>query len=374
MNFDNRATILIVDDNPQNLKFLGNILRENSYVPVVAQNGSQALEFIHREKPDLILLDIMMPGMDGYEVCKKLKEDKGSKDIPVIFLTAKTETKDLVLAFEVGGVDYVTKPFNSIELLVRVKCQLDLKKAEEELLKSTKLETVGILSAGIAHDFNNLLTVIVGNLGMAKGSLNDPGSQLETFLENAEIASNQATELVRKFLTISKGGWIKRTKVTLAGILKDTMDSSPQIRAIPCTISLPKDLKPLFGDGRQLRQVIANLLVNAHEATSDIKEDKKISISAENIILENDNHWKLSEGEYVKVSVIDNGKGIPPDLLGKIFDPYFSTKERGIQKGMGMGLAVCYAIVRRHGGHLAVTSSLQKGTTVDFYIPVYNER
>jgi signal transduction histidine kinase len=374
MNLENKATILIVDDNPQNLKVLGNILRENGYVPVVAQNGFQALEFVHREKPDLILLDIMMPEMDGYEVCKKLKEDKDSKDIPVIFLTAKTETKDLVLAFEVGGVDYITKPFNSIELLVRVKCQLGLKKAEEELLKSKKLETVGILSAGIAHDFNNLLTVIVSNLEMAKISLNEPGSQPEIFVENAEIASNQATELVRKFLTISKGGWIKRTKVTLPGVLKDTMASSPQIKEIPCIISLPEDLKPLFGDQRQLRQVIVNLLLNAHEATPGIKEDKKISISAENIILDKDNQWKLSEGEYVKVSIIDNGKGIPPDLLGKIIDPYFSTKERGIQKGMGMGLAVSYAIVRRHGGHLAVTSSTQKGTTVDFYIPVYNER
>jgi hypothetical protein len=104
---------------------------------------------------------------------------------------------------------------------------------------------------------------------------------------------------------------------------------------------------------------------------SDMKEDKKISILAQDIILDKENQWKLREREYVKISVQDNGKGIPEDLLGKIIDPYFSTKERGVQKGMGMGLAVCYAIVRRHGGHLAVTSSLQKGTTVDFYIPVY---
>ncbi|NIN33602.1 MAG: response regulator, partial [Gammaproteobacteria bacterium] len=167
MNLENKAIILIVDDNPQNLKVLGNILREDGYVPVVAQNGPQALEFVQREKPDLILLDIMMPEMDGYEVCKKLKKDKDAKDIPVIFLTAKTETKDLLLAFEVGGVDYVTKPFNSVELLLRVKTHIDLKKAEAELLKSVKLETVGILSAGIAHDFNNLLSVIMGNLSMA---------------------------------------------------------------------------------------------------------------------------------------------------------------------------------------------------------------
>jgi signal transduction histidine kinase len=250
----------------------------------------------------------------------------------------------------------------------------DRQQAEAELLKSTKLETVGILSSGIAHDFNNLLAIIVGNLGLIKDSLNDPGSQPEIFLETAEKASDQAVELVEKFLTISEGGWIKRTRVTLPGILEDTMASSTKIKQIPCVISLPEDLKPLFGDERQLRQVMVNLLLNAHEATSDMNENKRISISAENIILHNDNQWKLSGGEYVKISVIDNGKGIPQDLLGKISDPYFSTKERGVQKGMGMGLAVCNAIVRRHGGHLAVTSNLQKGTTVDFYIPVYNEK
>jgi signal transduction histidine kinase len=249
----------------------------------------------------------------------------------------------------------------------------DRQQAEAELLKSTKLETVGILSAGIAHDFNNLLTIIVGSLGMIRESLNVPGSQPETFLEKAEKASNQATELVEKFLTISEGGWIKRTRVTVPDVLNNTMNSSLQIKKIPCSISLPEDLKPLFGDERQLRQVMTNLLLNAHESTSDMNKDKKISISAENISLGHDNQWKLSEGEYVKVSVIDNGKGIPRDLLGKIFDPYFSTKERGIQKGMGMGLAVCNAIVRRHGGHLVVTSNLQKGTTVDFYIPVYKK-
>lgn len=250
----------------------------------------------------------------------------------------------------------------------------DRQQAEAELLKSTKLETVGILSAGIAHDFNNLLAIIVGCLGMIRESLYVPGSQPETYLENAENASSQAAELVEKFLTISEGGWIKRTRVTLADVLKDTMASSPQLKGIPCSISLPEDLKPLLGDERQLRQVMVNLLLNAHEATSDMSENKKISVSAENTILGHNNQWKLNEGEYVKISVIDNGKGIPPDLLGKIIDPYFSTKQRGIQKGMGMGLAVSYAIVRRHGGHLAVTSSLQKGTTVDFYIPVYKER
>ncbi|MCP5109061.1 MAG: response regulator [bacterium] len=374
MNSENKITILIVDDNPQNLKVLGNILRGNGYVPVAAQNGFQALKFLQQEKPDLILLDIMMPEMDGYGVCEKLKKDERSKDIPVIFLTAKTEPEDLVRAFEAGGVDYVTKPFNSIELLVRVKSQLDLKKAEAELLKSEKLEMVGILSGGIAHDFNNLLAVIMGNLGLAKDSLQDPNPEALRFVERTEQSLNHAAELVKKFLTISEGGWIERTRANLPGILKDAVASVPQLKETPCTVSLPGALKPVYGDERQLRQVMVNLLLNSHDATSDMNKDKRISISAENITLPGDNQWSLPAGEYVKVSVIDNGKGIPEGVSDKIFDPYFSTKQRGNQKGMGMGLAVSYAVVQRHRGHLAVTSNPQEGTTVDLYLPATPRR
>lgn len=126
-NNHNQQLILIVDDNAQNLQFLGNILAEKGYEIGVAQGGLQALNFIASRQPDLILLDIMMPEMDGYEVCKKLKERQYTRHIPVIFLTAKTESEDIVKGFEAGGVDYVTKPFKSAELLARVKTHLEMK-------------------------------------------------------------------------------------------------------------------------------------------------------------------------------------------------------------------------------------------------------
>ncbi len=122
-----KKSVLVVDDNLQNLQYLGNVLEENGYEPTLTRNGPQALEFLENEKPDLILLDIMMPEMDGYEVCKILKEDVSVKDIPVIFITAKTETDDIVKGFDVGGVDYVTKPFNSAELLARVRTHIEMK-------------------------------------------------------------------------------------------------------------------------------------------------------------------------------------------------------------------------------------------------------
>lgn len=135
--------ILIVDDNVENIKVVGIILRDSGYELIIAQNGYEALECVKEVKPDLILLDIMMPGINGYEVCKILKDDIYTKDIPIIFLTAKIEIEDIVKGFEVGGIDYITKPFIKEELLVRVKTHLELKKAIEEL---KKVATIDILT------------------------------------------------------------------------------------------------------------------------------------------------------------------------------------------------------------------------------------
>jgi two-component system, cell cycle sensor histidine kinase and response regulator CckA len=240
-------------------------------------------------------------------------------------------------------------------------------------LRNRKLETVGIISRGISHDFNNLLAIILGNLELLKESIREPDSNSKKYVENAEYASNQASELVDRFLTMSEGGWIIKAKVTLTDILKDISSASPEIKNISFTLSLPEDLKSIFGDERQLRQVLINLLLNAYEAIPEEIKDKKIEVFAQNITLSTDNPWPLPEGEYVKVSVTDNGKGISEDLLEKIFDPYFSTKEMGPQKGMGLGLPLCYAIIKKHGGHISISSILHKGTVVDLYLPVYQE-
>lgn len=126
-------SVLIVDDSAENLKFLANILSKNGYEPVISRSGKQALEFLKSESPDLILLDIMMPELDGYEVCKLLKKDPLTGEIPIIFLTAKTDTDSLVKGFDAGGVDYIVKPFKTEELLARVRTHIELKKAKEKI-------------------------------------------------------------------------------------------------------------------------------------------------------------------------------------------------------------------------------------------------
>jgi PAS domain S-box-containing protein len=243
--------------------------------------------------------------------------------------------------------------------------------AESELLKSRKLESVGILAGGIAHDFNNLLSIIVGNNSLLKLSLGNQDPSILDLLENIEKASDQGANLAQKFITFSSGGWITRKKITLANILKEAANLSPEINEIPYDVIIPPDLEPICGDERQLRQVVTNLLVNAHEATNN--KNKKIAVKARNIILEKENPFSLKEGKYVKISVIDGGRGIPAELLEKVFDPYFSTKDTVSQRGLGLGLAICYSIVKKHDGHIALTSEVENGTTVELYLPVYRK-
>jgi signal transduction histidine kinase len=246
------------------------------------------------------------------------------------------------------------------------------KKTETELIKSRKMESVGILAGGIAHDFNNLLAVIVGNTSMLKLSCASD-SKMYSFLDNVEKASAQAADLAQKFITFAEGGWVIRKEIRLAKILEDTASFSPEIENIPFQIDLSPNLDSIYADERQLRQVMTNLILNAHEANNNSK-NKKIVVTARNIELEKGNHFSLKNGKYVQVSVIDNGVGIPPELTEKIFDPYFSTKDTVGQKGLGMGLAICYSIVNKHDGHISINSEVERGTTVDLYLPVFNNQ
>jgi PAS domain S-box-containing protein len=245
------------------------------------------------------------------------------------------------------------------------------KRTEEELIKIRKMESVGILAGGIAHDFNNLLAIIVGNTSMLKLTCgNDP--RIHSYVENVEKASAQAADLAQKFVTFSEGGWVIQKEIKLAKILEDAAHLSPEVEQIPFFTALPHNLDSIYADERQIRQVLTNLLINAHEATaSNTHNDKKIIVTARNTTLEKDNPFSLKDGKYVHIQVIDNGRGIPSESMEKIFDPYFSTKDTVSKKGLGMGLAICYSIAKKNEGHIDITSEVNKGTTVNLYLPAY---
>ena len=242
-----------------------------------------------------------------------------------------------------------------------------LQAAERERFKTRNLESIGVLAGGIAHDFNNLLTVILGNISLAKESGSTDKEQL-SLLEQAEKVSMQAANLVNKLLTFSKGDILVKKKVELSALLQEAMALNPVEAQYSIQVHIPEILMPIHGDERQLVQVFSNLVQNAGDAVS---EKGTISIRAENTILDTTNKLKLLPGQFVHVSIEDTGIGIPEENIGKIFDPYFSTKAKGVRKGIGIGLAVCYSIIRKHSGHIAVNSSPGKGTLVDLYLPAF---
>lgn len=242
------------------------------------------------------------------------------------------------------------------------------KKMEAELLKVRKLESVGILAGGIAHDFNNLLMAILGNISLAKYYTDKKLNQEEIIdvLEGAETASMRASELTKLLITFSKGGTPVKRVASASDLLKSAVSFALNDADVTCNLIIPVGLWPVEVDEGQLKWVVNNVVCNAQEATPT---GGIINVIAQNITVSEKEGFSLKEGKYVKISIQDTGVGISKENLVKIFDPYFTTKEMSSQKGMGLGLSICYSIIKSHGGTIAVESEIGVGTTVDIYLP-----
>jgi len=284
-----------------------------------------------------------------------LKTRKG-EEIPVIFSSS-------ILVDDAGvpgGIVAVAKDIS------------ERKKLEVEIIKSKKLESIGLLAGGIAHDFNNLLSIILGNIEFAKTGI-PPGDEMHKALEDLEKASLKGTELTRKFITFSRWGGMNREKAVFTDIFSEVMELEPEWgradKKVAYDIDIPENLEPIYGDPFQLRLLLQNLLLNAIEAVPEGKRGK-ISVQAGNTAITS-GHLLLKPGKYVKVIIQDNGIGIPRENIDKVFDPYFSTKKKFAQKGLGLGLTICYSIIKKHEGHIEVESKEGKGTLVTLYLPVF---
>jgi len=244
------------------------------------------------------------------------------------------------------------------------------KRMQEELLKAKKLESVGVLAGGIAHDFNNLMSVVVGNISLARTEMK-PGSKGFKNLVKAEKASIQTTALTSRLITFSKGGRPVKEPVSIGDLVKNSVDSSLKGSDISCIFSVPEDILPVEVDEEQMKQVIHNITTNAQEAMT---EQGTINVSCGNVIIGEKDTLNLKDGKYVKISIEDQGPGIPEKDLINIFDPYFSTKDMGTQKGMGLGLAVSDSIVKQHDGLITVESKLGTGATFSIYLPASEKK
>ena len=250
-------------------------------------------------------------------------------------------------------------------------------KSADQLLKSKKLEAMGILTGGIAHDFNNLLAVLVGYLEMVKDEI-PPGTPAEELAIDIEKSYNQAVELGKKLASFAKGGWINPKEVTIRAILDKTFNDFPQIAALLDTISIPDDIWPVFADERQLKQVLIYLMrysenVTIIEKSSDTL-NKPLGIRAENIFLQEDNEFLLDRGKYVRVIFTDSSRIIPQEELEKVFEPSFSTTPSPTWKAMGLEMAMCHSIIKKHNGNISVTADPANGTVFDFILPAYHPK
>jgi PAS domain S-box-containing protein len=239
------------------------------------------------------------------------------------------------------------------------------KQLEEELQRAHKLESLGVLAGGIAHDFNNLMMAVQGYMDLALLGL-AANCDAHKYLGSALQCMTQAKELTGRLITFSMGGFPLRKSCDVAELVRDAVDRMLKDTDLKATFDFPNDLWPVKIDNMQMKQVFNNLTTNAMEA---MPQGGKLTVKVENMVLREGDALPLTEGPYLRIVFADEGIGIPQEHLAKVFDPYFTTKGMGVQKGMGLGLSVCYSVLKKHQGHITVDSPPGQGATVTLYLP-----
>ncbi|MBA7574690.1 Sensor histidine kinase RcsC [subsurface metagenome] len=361
--------MLIVDDVAENLQVLGNILDENNIEFSYATNGKEALEAVAFNKPDLILLDINMPEMNGFEVCKKLKKDPETMDIPIIFLTAKADSEDIVEGLSIGAVDYITKPFNAKELLSRVLTHLELFNSRKMIRKQNKelremVVTKNKFFSIIAHDLRGPFNTLLGfsDIALKEFDNMDP-EDIKDMIKHIHSSSVRGFDLLNNLLEWSRSqtGSIKCEPVdfSLSDLVRENILLFSDV-AYKKNIELQNELKEqilAFADRNMINTVIRNLISNALKFT---KSGGKISITV-----------KKGDGVLI-ISVIDSGVGINEENISKLFNltESYSTIGTGNETGTGLGLILCKEFVEKNGGKIWVESKINEGSKFSFAIPV----
>ncbi|WP_392534463.1 response regulator [Nostoc sp. C117] len=414
-----RGIILVVDDNPTNLQVLSSFLDRSSFEVWAARSGEKALQRLENDDlPDLILLDIMMPGIDGFETCKQLKSNPRVQDIPVIFMTALSETADKIKGLQLGAVDYITKPFQHEEVLVRIENHLklrnltktliaknaELQQTQTQLIQAEKVATLGQLTAGIAHEVNNPINFIAGNLSFVeqyvqeivnllnlyqkylpeppdeiknaiqKSEINFLLDDLSKIIQSMQVGTNRVTEIVsylnnfsrhreagKKLANLHEG--LESTLLILGHRLKQNTHH-PGIKVIKEYGNLP--LVECFPG--EINQVFMNLICNAIDAIEETHKSKDVDK-----LHQHPGMIKIKTeviGEQVILRIADNGSGINKGDETKIFDAFYTTKPVG--KGTGLGLSIAYQIVaNNHHGKLTYYSQPGKGMEFIIKLPVH---
>jgi signal transduction histidine kinase len=355
------SRILIVDDVAKNIQVVASILKEQGFDMSFARSGKAALTLIASEPFDLILLDIMMPEMDGLEVCRQLKENPQTLEIPVIFLTAKTDAESILKGFEIGAADYVTKPFHAPELIARVKTHLRLKHTHDQLWEAnaTKDKFFSIVSHDLRSAFNSL---IVGS-GMILDYYEDfDRNMIKSYVQDLNVCSKTTYNLLQNLLSWANaqtGRMICRPQnIYLDEIVKESiglLSKTAQEKDIRLVNKVDPKLSA-FADIQMITTVIRNLISNALKFTGPGGE---IRIDTADI------------GNAVEISVSDTGVGIPEEEMPLLFriDVKYSKRGTAHEEGTGLGLILCREFVEKNGGKIRAESRAGKGSRFSFTLP-----
>ena len=361
--------ILIVDDVVSNVLLLKILLTNEQFQVCTANNGTTCIEVAKTEHPDLILLDVMMPDINGFDTAVVLKKDATTRDIPIIFLTALNTPQDLVRGFQVGANDFLTKPFNKEELVMRVMQQISLVAAKRIIEKQNSelratLNNRDKMYSVIAHDLRSPMASIrmVLNLVVASASPETVGQELYTLLDQANRESEEVHDLLDNLLKWTKSQTGRLTVVKQELNLNDIIPGVVEIfDIIAQTKRIKLDYQPLDGDVKviadndMLKTIVRNFLSNAIKFSP---EDSTIEI----ILKE--------EGDFAKVSVCDHGVGIAADRLGSIFHKGETTYGTDGEEGSGLGLQLCQDFARKNDGDCTVESIEGQGSTFSVLIPL----
>lgn len=351
---EKKNKILIVDDAVDTVELLRKRFRSEGYDTAEAYNGEEGLQKVTEYHPDLIVLDIMMPKIDGYEVCQRLKVDEKTKYIPVLMLTAKGEVEHKVKGLDIGADDYLAKPFDYKELSARIRSLLSIKATHEKKVEEEKSGALEQMMDQVAHEIRNPLTAIGGFARKVYGKLldDDPNRKyMEMIIEDVAILEKMIRQLIElKSMSISL-----KEPTDINDIVKDSLKLFEQEciqKAIHVEIDLKDDLPMIIADKKLLKRAFCSIIKNSIEAMETGIKVLKITSSI--------------SGDNLEIKFSDTGIGISKDKIKNIFDPLVTSKVYG----PGLGLTFTLKIVQDHKGTISVESDQGKGTTFTISLPV----